>query len=415
LARALLLLEPDGHSRLRESGGFTSNFVRFESKSRSALHGRHRHIGSINETQKRMMTMTILKNSNTATGLVADDPRWAQIVARDRLADGRFWYSVATTGIYCRPSCPSRAANPKNVQLHDRLEDAKATGFRPCKRCNPDGLSADAENAALVAKACRLIENSEDEPALNDLASAVECSPSHFHRLFKATTGLTPKDYANAHRAKRIREGLMTSNSVTAAIYDAGFNSSGRFYEKSADMLGMTPTQYRSGGVNEEIRFAVGECSLGTLLVASSKKGIAAILLGGDPDKLVRELQDRFPQAKLIGADQEYEALVARVVGFIEAPGQGLDLPLDIRGTVFQQRVWRALQNVPMGRIISYAELARRIGSPKAVRAVAGACAANNIAVVIPCHRVVRSDGALSGYAWGVERKRALIAKEARP
>ena len=207
----------------------------------------------------------------------------------------------------------------------------------------------------------------------------------------------------------------MTSNSVTEAIYDAGFNSSGRFYEKSADILGMTPTQYRSGGANEDIRFAVGECSLGAVLVASSSKGVAAILLGGDPDRLVRELQDRFPKAKLIGADRDYEALVARVVGFIEAPEQGLDLPLDIRGTAFQQRVWRALQDIPVGRTVSYAELARRIGSPKAVRAVAGACAANSIAVAIPCHRVVRNDGSLSGYAWGVDRKRALIAKEARP
>jgi AraC family transcriptional regulator of adaptative response/methylated-DNA-[protein]-cysteine methyltransferase len=362
-----------------------------------------------------MTTMTIVKNQKITRTLVANDPRWAQVIARDRSADGQFWYSVATTGIYCRPSCPSRVANPKNVQLHDTLEEARATGFRPCKRCNPDGLSLDAENAALVAKACRLIENSEEEPGLNDLASAVERSPSHFHRLFKAATGLTPKDYADAYRATRVREGLMTSNSVTEAIYDAGFNSSGRFYEKSTEMLGMTPTQYRSGGVNEDIRFAVGECSLGTLLVASSKKGIAAILLGGEPDKLVRELQDRFPKARLIGADREYEALVARVVGFIEAPGQGLDLPLDIRGTAFQQRVWRALQDIPVGRTVSYTELARRIGSPKAVRAVAGACAANNIAVAIPCHRVVRNDGSLSGYAWGVERKRALIAKEARP
>jgi AraC family transcriptional regulator of adaptative response/methylated-DNA-[protein]-cysteine methyltransferase len=362
-----------------------------------------------------MTTMTIVKNQKIARTLVVNDPRWAQVIARDRSADGQFWYSVATTGIYCRPSCPSRVANPKNVQLHDTLEEARATGFRPCKRCNPDGLSLDAENAALVAKACRLIENSEEEPGLNDLASAVERSPSHFHRLFKAATGLTPKDYADAYRATRVREGLMTSNSVTEAIYDAGFNSSGRFYEKSTEMLGMTPTQYRSGGVNEDIRFAVGECSLGTLLVASSKKGIAAILLGGEPDKLVRELQDRFPKARLIGADREYEALVARVVGFIEAPGQGLDLPLDIRGTAFQQRVWRALQDIPVGRTVSYTELARRIGSPKAVRAVAGACAANSIAVAIPCHRVVRNDGSLSGYAWGVERKRALIAKEARP
>jgi AraC family transcriptional regulator, regulatory protein of adaptative response / methylated-DNA-[protein]-cysteine methyltransferase len=361
-----------------------------------------------------MTTLTTLTNSKTAGVTVADDPRWTHVVARHRSADGRFWYSVATTGVYCRPSCPSRTANPKNVQLHDTLKDAKATGFRPCKRCNPDGLSVDAENVALVAKACRLIEKSEEELTLNDLASAVECSPSHFHRMFKATTGLTPKDYAHAHRATRIREGLMTSNSVTEAIYDAGFNSSGRFYEKCTDILGMTPTQYRSGGANEVIRFAVGECSLGALLVASSKKGIAAILLGGDPDRLVHELQDRFPRANLIGADREYEALVARVVGFIEAPEQGLDLPLDIRGTAFQQRVWRALKDIPVGRTISYAELASRIGSPKAVRAVAGACAANNIAVAIPCHRVVRYDGSLSGYAWGVDRKRALIAKEAR-
>jgi AraC family transcriptional regulator, regulatory protein of adaptative response / methylated-DNA-[protein]-cysteine methyltransferase len=273
----------------------------------------------------------------------------------------------------------------------------------------------EAENATIVAKACRLIETSEEEPSLNDLASAAGRSPGYFHRLFKVTTGLTPKEYANAHRATRIREGLMRSNSVTKAIYDAGFNSSGRFYEKSSEMLGMTPTRYRSGGANEEIRFAVGESTLGAILVASSKKGIVSILLGNDADKLVRELQDRFPKAKLIGADKDYEALVARVVGFIETPGQGLDLPLDIRGTAFQQRVWRALQKITVGKTISYAELARRIGSPKAVRAVAGACAANNIAVAIPCHRVVRNDGSLSGYAWGVERKRALIAKEARP
>jgi len=356
--------------------------------------------------------MKMLKNPKTATRFVAEDPRWAQVVARDRSADGQFWYSVATTGIYCRPSCPSRAANPKNVQLHDTLQDAKATGFRPCKRCNPDGLSIDAENAALVAKACRLIESSEEEPALNDLASAIELSPSYFHRLFKARTGLTPKDYANAQRATRIRESLMTSNSITEAIYGAGFNSSGRFYEKSTDLLGMTPTHYRSGGVNEEIRFAVGECSLGALLVASSRNGIAAILLGSDPNRLVHDLQDRFPKANLIGADRKYEALIARVVGFIEAPEQGLDLPLDIRGTAFQQRVWRALQDIRVGSTVSYAELAFRIGSPKAVRAVAGACAANNIAVAIPCHRVVRNNGSISGYAWGVDRKKALLDRE---
>ena len=268
--------------------------------------------------------MTILRSSHGPAEIsVADDPRWARVVARDRLADGQFWYSVMTTGVYCRPSCPSRTANPKNVQLHDTLEAAKATGFRPCKRCNPDGLSTAGENAAIVARACRLIEKSEDEPSLADLARAVDRSPSHFHRLFKATTGLTPKAYAAADRAARVRNGLASGDSVTEAIYDAGFNSSGRFYEKSTNILGMTPTTYRSGGANEEIRFAVAQCSLGALLVASSKKGVAAILLGNDPDQLVRSLQDRFPKADLIGADGDYEELVARVIGFVETPRSG--------------------------------------------------------------------------------------------
>jgi AraC family transcriptional regulator of adaptative response/methylated-DNA-[protein]-cysteine methyltransferase len=358
--------------------------------------------------------MTTLENPKISRQVaVADDPRWVRIVARDRTADGQFWYSVMTTGVYCRPSCPSRTANPQNVQLHDTLEAAKATGFRPCKRCNPDGVSIDAENAATVAKACRLIEQSEEEPSLADLAGMVGRSASYFHRLFKAATGLTPKDYATAHRATKIREGLANGNTVTETIYDAGFNSSGRFYEKSTDMLGMTPTQYRSGGANEDIRFAVGQCSLGAILVASSKKGVASILLGNDPDELVHNLQDRFPKANLIGADSDYEVLVARVVGFIEAPNLGLDLPLDVRGTAFQQRVWLALRKIPAGQTVSYAEVARRIDAPKATRAVAGACAANNLAVAIPCHRVVRNDGSLSGYAWGVERKRMLLDREA--
>jgi AraC family transcriptional regulator, regulatory protein of adaptative response / methylated-DNA-[protein]-cysteine methyltransferase len=200
---------------------------------------------------------------------------------------------------------------------------------------------------------------------------------------------------------------------VTQAIYDAGFNSSGRFYEKSTEMLGMTPTQYQSGGANEDIHFAVGEPSLGAILVASSGKGVVSILIGDDPDELVRDLQDRFPKARLVGGDKDYESLVARVVGFVEAPGLGLDLPLDVRGTAFQQRVWQALQEIPSGRTASYTDIALKIGSPKSVRAVAGACAANNIALAIPCHRVVRNDGALSGYAWGVERKRVLIEREA--
>jgi AraC family transcriptional regulator, regulatory protein of adaptative response / methylated-DNA-[protein]-cysteine methyltransferase len=361
----------------------------------------------------KMTTATTTKSMKPAFHSIADDPRWAQIVTRDKAADGHIWYSVSTTGVYCRASCPSRIANPSNVQLHDSLESARATGFRPCRRCNPDGASIEAENAALVAKACRIIEESDEPPSLHKLAAAAGKSPSYFHRVFKAITGLTPKAYAAAQRAKRVRQGLSSGNTVTATIYDAGFNSSGRFYEKSKDMLGMTPSKYRAGGTNEEIRFAVGQASLGAVLVASSEKGVAAILLGDDPDELVRNLQDRFPKARLIGADRDYEVLVAQVVSLVEAPGIGLKLPLDLRGTVFQQRVWQALRKVPAGKTVSYADVARRIGSPKAVRAVAGACAANHLAVVIPCHRVVRTDGSPSGYAWGVERKRELIRREA--
>ena len=238
-------------------------------------------------------------------------------------------------------------------------------------------------------------------------------SPSYFHRLFKAATGVTPKDYAAARRAAKLRQALASGSSVTEAIYDAGFNSSGRFYEKSTGILGMTPSRYRAGGANEEISFAVGQTSLGAILVASSQKGVAAILLDDDPDKLVRDLQDRFPRARLIGADRDYEALVARAVGLVEAPRLGLDLPLDVRGTAFQHRVWQALREIPAGATASYAEIARRIGAPGAARAVAGTCAANKLAVAIPCHRVVRTDGSLSGYAWGVERQRILLEREA--
>lgn len=357
--------------------------------------------------------MTKIMPMTNETAAMADDPRWARVVARDRTADGQFWYSVASTGVYCRPSCPSRTANPKNVTFHDTLAAAKATGFRPCKRCHPDGVSLAAQNAALVTKACRLIEQSEAALSLAELAEAVDLSPGYFHRIFKAATGVTPKDYMQANQAERVRERLVSGQSVTATIYDAGFNSSSRFYEKATDILGMTPSKYRAGGTDEDIRFAVGQSSLGAILVASSDKGVAAILMGDDPGALVNDLQDRFPRAGLTGGDADYEQLVARVVGMIEAPQIGLDLPLDVRGTAFQQRVWQALTNIPPGNTASYAEIARAIGAPKAVRAVAGACAANHIAVAIPCHRVVRHDGALSGYAWGVARKRALIQREA--
>jgi AraC family transcriptional regulator of adaptative response/methylated-DNA-[protein]-cysteine methyltransferase len=342
----------------------------------------------------------------------AQDPRWAAVVARERSADGQFFYSVATTGVYCRPSCAARLARPENVRFHATGAEAEAAGFRPCKRCKPDQPALAEQHAATVAAICRLIEAADEAPALDALARRAGLSPHHFHRVFKAVTGLTPKAYAAAARAKRVRAELASAGSVTDAIYGAGFNSNGRFYATSDQVLGMTPTDYRAGGANTEIRFAVGECSLGAILVARSERGVCAILMGDDPDALARDLQDRFPRAQLLGGDAEFEHWVAKVVGFVDAPALGLDLPLDVRGTAFQQRVWQALQQIPVGSTASYTEIANRIGAPKSVRAVASACAANALAVAIPCHRVVRNDGGLSGYRWGVERKRALLARE---
>jgi len=342
-----------------------------------------------------------------------DDARWAAVVARDASADGAFFYSVRTTGVYCRPSCAARQARRENVEFHRTREDAERAGFRPCKRCKPDQRSLADQHAATIAQACRLIEQSAEAPDLRTLAAGAKLSPYHFHRLFKAITGVTPKAYAGAQRARRVRAQLERGESVTAAIYDAGYNSNSRFYSQADALLGMKPSEYRAGGANTAIRFAVGECSLGSILVAASERGICSILLGDDADALLRDLQNQFPSAQLIGADPAFESAVATVVGLVETPGVGLKLPLDIRGTAFQQRVWQALRDIPAGSTVSYSEIAARIGAPKAVRAVAQACAANKLAVAIPCHRVVRNDGALSGYRWGVERKRALLAREA--
>ncbi|HEY2256650.1 MAG TPA: bifunctional DNA-binding transcriptional regulator/O6-methylguanine-DNA methyltransferase Ada [Variovorax sp.] len=352
-------------------------------------------------------------NEMRAVATVAD-PRWPAVVARDPAADGRFFYSVRTTGVYCRPSCAARVARPENVDFHASAADAERAGFRPCKRCRPDQPPRSVQQAEQIAALCRFIEEAEQPPTLDQLAQQAGLSPHHLHRLFKQVTGLTPKAYAAAHRARRVRRELARSETVTGAIYDAGYNSNGRFYERSNELLGMTPTAWRAGGADTEIRFAIGQCALGAILVAQSGRGVCAIALGDDPDALVRDLQDRFPKARLVGGDAAFEQQVARVVGFVEAPGLGLDLPLDVRGTAFQQRVWQALQQIPAGCTASYAEIAERIGAPTAVRAVAQACAANPLAVAIPCHRVVRSDGQLSGYRWGVERKGELLRREAQ-
>ncbi|WP_296231838.1 bifunctional DNA-binding transcriptional regulator/O6-methylguanine-DNA methyltransferase Ada [Pseudomonas sp. UBA4617] len=339
------------------------------------------------------------------------EQRWQAVEARDISASGHFVYAVRTTGIYCQPGCKSRLAKRSNVAFYDTPTAAEAAGYRACKRCT--ATATPTRHSQLVTRACRLIEACDSAPSLDQLSTELAISPFHLHRLFKAETGLTPKAYATAFRARRLRAHLADGQrSVTEAIYDAGYNSNSRFYESAEQRLGMHPRQYRAGGAGASIHFALGQCSLGAILVAQSDKGICAILLGDDPETLLRELQDQFPKARLIGGDSAYEQLVAEVVGFVEAPSLGLALPLDVQGTAFQERVWQALREIPAGSRVSYTEIAERIGAPKAVRAVAMACAANRIAVAIPCHRVVRRDGDLSGYRWGVARKAQLLKRE---
>lgn len=357
---------------------------------------------------------TRTKPDIAGTEFLTNDQRWAAVQAREPLADGHFVYAVKTTGVYCRPSSSARLPKRENVLFFEGPMAAEAAGFRASRRASGDRTAAALQRAALIAQACRQIEASETPPNLDDLATEAGMSPFHFHRVFKAETGLTPKAYASAFRARKLREELSgPASSVTDAIYGAGFNSNSRFYEASDGLLGMHARDYRAGGVNAHIRFAVGQCSLGAILVAQSQRGICAILLGDDPDALLQDLQDRFPKALLIGGDEAFEKLVAQVVGFIEAPALGLGLPLDVQGTVFQERVWQALREIPPGSTVSYAEIAQKIGAPRSMRAVAQACGANVLAVAIPCHRVVRRNGELSGYRWGVERKRALLEREA--
>lgn len=354
------------------------------------------------------------KSTTAKVTISEQDPRWQRVLQRDPSPDMPFVYGVKTTGVYCRPSCPSRRPKLSNVEFFDTPEHAVDAGYRPCKRANCGDTSLNQQHAQLVNKACQIIQHAEQIPSLNQLAEQLGVSPYHFHRLFKAATGLTPKAYATANRARKVRGQLRKGGLVTDALYDAGFNASSRFYESSAELLGMKPSDYRAGGANTDIRFAVGQCSLGAILVAQSSRGVCAILLGDEPEALVHELQDCFAHANLIGADKAFEQLIAKVVGFIEAPAIGLDLPLDLRGTAFQERVWQALRNIPVGTTASYAEIAQLIGAPKSFRAVAQACGANKLAVAIPCHRVVRSDGNLSGYRWGIDRKQQLLERESQ-
>ena len=341
----------------------------------------------------------------------SSDARWAALVAREPRAD--FVYAVRTTGVYCRSGCPSRLPRRENVGYYPTAGAARAAGFRSCKRCRPELAALDAAHGLLVAQLARLIEASEGPLSLADLAERAGLSAAYLQRVFKAQVGLSPQEFAAALRAERVRGELRAQPSVSAAIYAAGYSSSSRFYEHSPELLGMTPTAYRAGAPGLTIRFALGECSLGSILVAATDRGVCALFCGDEPEPLLRDLERRFPQAELLGADPAFEALAARVIGAVEGSGQGAALPLDLRGTAFQQRVWRALSAIPSGQTRTYAQVAAAIGAPSSSRAVAQACGANPVSVLIPCHRVIRKDGGISGYRWGVERKRALLAREA--
>jgi AraC family transcriptional regulator of adaptative response/methylated-DNA-[protein]-cysteine methyltransferase len=342
-----------------------------------------------------------------ATLLSPLDPEaaWAAVMARDKAADGRFVTGVLTTGIYCRPSCAARHPKRANVRFFATGAEAAAAGLRACLRCRPDEVSRDA---AALAKALQMLEQAEEPPSLGALAARAGYSPHHFHRMFKRATGVTPAAYARARRARTMTDSLAANGRVTDAIYDAGYSGPGRFYADARNRLGMTPSAWRDGGRGETISWATAETSLGTMLVAATAKGICR--LSFDEDEA--ELRRRFPNATIAPGGEAMAALVGRAVAAVEAPGRPHDLPLDVRGTAFQEAVWRELSRIPPGESLSYAALAARAGKPGAARAAGTACGQNRIAVLIPCHRARRGDGSPGGYAYGLERKARLLERE---
>ena len=344
------------------------------------------------------------------------DSHWEAVKARDEGADGHFWFAVVTTGVYCYPSCAARRPRRENVRFYDSREQAGRAGFRPCKRCRSNLPPRRVRHAEAVACACRMIENAEQAPSLKELADAAGLSPHYFQRRFKEIAGVTPKQYATAYRAQRVRQELSNGTSVTDAMYDAGYNSSGRFYEQSSAMLGMKPRVFAEGGRGEVVRWDIAASSLGQVLVAATARGVCAILLGDARDELLEDLTARFPRATLERAERgsDFSAWVTRALTLIETPGRKTDLPLDLAGTAFQRQVWATLRQIPAGQTTTYRDIAKRLGKPKAVRAVGAAIAANPVAVAIPCHRVIGSDGSLRGYRWGIERKQALLDREAQ-
>ncbi|NML93282.1 bifunctional DNA-binding transcriptional regulator/O6-methylguanine-DNA methyltransferase Ada [Novosphingobium olei] len=343
--------------------------------------------------------------SNIMSEALDDEECWSAVLLRDRASDGRFVTGVLTTGIYCRPSCAARHPRRENVRFFADGAAARAAGLRPCLRCSPDDVARD-ERAVLAAIAA--IRSAGQPLALADLAAQAGYSPTHFSRVFARHTGLSPAAYARALRAERTAEALSGEDSVTGAIYEAGFSGPSRFYAASEGRLGMAPSAWVNGGAGVTIRWAVVETSLGAMLVAATDKGVCRLSFAEGPEALAR----RFPKAELVEGGKEFAALLAQVVAAVEAPGSAAHIPLDVRGTAFQEAVWRELQRIPPGETRSYAQIAAAVGKPGAVRAAGSANGANNVAVLIPCHRVVRSDGSLGGYAYGLAIKQALLDKE---
>ena len=343
---------------------------------------------------------------------LTDTDRWHAVVERDTSADGCFYYGVKTTGIFCRPSCSSRLPNRENIEYFISSQEAKASGYRECKKCKPTETSIKEETQQKVIKACRIIENSNEIPKLADLAKEVGLSAYHFHRLFKKHIGVTPKQFASNYRSKRLKDNLKSRDSITEALYEAGYSSSSGLYNKNQDQLSMKPKEYKAGGIGITIQYGVAECILGWVIVAATDIGICSVELGDDPETLPKQLQDRFPKAMLIKAGPGFTRLVKEVVNFIKSPSDNFNLPLDIQGTAFQQQVWNILRQIKPGETMNYSEVAEKIGNPEAVRAVASACSSNKLAVVIPCHRVISKDGKLTGYRWGLDRKKILLENE---
>lgn len=338
---------------------------------------------------------------------------WLAIQNRDAGFDGLFYYGVRTTGIFCRPSCPSRRPRRANVSYFALPEAARAAGFRACLRCRPDGANLRDPQAELVQSVCRLIKRAtEERPNLDDVSEQLKLSRSHLRRLFKKLMGITPREYVEALRIDRFKGGVRAGQSVTEAMYEAGYGSSSRLYEKASAQLGMTPATYRKGGRGMTIRYTIIDSPLGLLLVAATEKGVCSVQLGDKPEELAGELRAEFPEADVQVDETGLQPQVRVLLDYLEGQRPHPDLPLDVQGTAFQRRVWEELRRIPPGQTASYGEIAGCIGQPSAARAVARACATNPVALVTPCHRVVGSDGSISGYRWGVARKRKLLERE---